>query len=101
MEEGKGQSWERERLEMPYLLTNCRNFDYRPYVPACAPKYILSPMACGVRTCVRMFLYMCVCIKLGRAKSTCVCVRAHAPPGTVRLSNACELSRELYPREWG
>lgn len=43
---------------LSYLLTNCRNFDYRrPYVPACAPKYI--PLL-RLAVCVRMYVSMCV-----------------------------------------
>lgn len=47
-----------------YLLTNCRNFDYRhPYVPTCAPEYIHTytpSLGCFVvRTFVHVRIRVC------------------------------------------
>lgn len=60
-EKGKGERRKSEKGGgvVPYLLTNCRNFDYRrSYVPACARKYILPPR---LLRCASMF---CTCMRV-------------------------------------
>lgn len=60
------------------------------------------PLSCGVRTC--MCVCTCVCVRacmLGKTRCTWARASMRGPPGTVSLSNVCELSRELYPLNGG